>query len=353
MSRRHSIESAISRLVWWTVKLTLGLFLGLFLYLIVRLTPPLYRRVVRANHAILPKLEGSLQGLFGRGVRLFTSSAVTVVVSALFWTVIALGVGTILSLGVVGALPNPGSIGFIALCTAGLLLGLLSGWKLVEERRWHKRLTSIPLAGDLPPGFVTEEDQGYNGIQDPVRLQVDVPFDALFDPLTSTSLLARLRALNTLIDLEILASSKGFSFEIITPRDKLSQLKGQVRAAYPQASLASKPVAQRDALVPFAAGRSYLYSLAAHPGRFYAPIKSLTEVKVDSLGAVVQPLAHLHRDERVVIQYLIRPAQFPDWRELGLRQIRPRQSKWLNLFVLGALMGPVWAFLMSRGREDE
>ncbi len=322
MSRRTSIEG----IIWMTIRIILGLTFGLAIYLLIRCIPNERRFMVEANHWAIPWLEKKLQKLFGPQVKLFHSPSTTITASALFWTgfwLSALSLGSLLAVH----LPGPYNrtrlicLAVAAVPTAGLL-GWSAGKEYVAERDLQRRLTAYTLPGDLPPDTRTDRELRYNRISVAMRIRITLPYQTAFNPTANLQLLTTLRGLEALFDLEVIASHRGITFEIVADNSKVQQVKSVVRATFPEASLSYVDNRKRDALMDLIPTATHSYAVTAQPGKHCAPVKPLSEFRrIDPLAPLLQSLAGLRPDETVAIQCLLRPAQFPDWKQSWVNQV--------------------------------
>lgn len=343
MSSRRT-RSFLESLILWMVRILVGLLIGLAIYLVIRSIPKLYRWMGKKNRSVLPALDRVLPG------RLLLSPE-AIVVSALFWGLVFVIVGVPLLVLIQASNPEGALIALIALSFGGFMMGLGAGRDLVDERELRKRLTAEPPLGDVPDDFVTDKDRQYTRISEPVSVKIDLPPHTPYNPEANAQFLSTLRGLESLLDLEVAASARGFRFAVVVDEDRVDQVESAVRAAFPRASLSIQPLAGRDPLVESPADFTLSHSITAEPGRFFAPIKGLSEFKnTDPLSVILQNVSGLREGESVVLQYLVRPAQFPDWQKLGVERITKDPLSLKNFLSVSGAFGAVFA---ARGEERE
>lgn len=339
-----TIRKTGERIIFWVVKVVLGLLVGLTLFLIIRITPALYRATVRATHKLLARLEGWFQYLFDIDLHLFYSDGRTAAVSAAVWTIGFLPLALLVFIWVGDSNSDNGVVAFVAILAASICLGAAAGWTITKERYLHKRLTALPLEGELPPDFITPEDRSYTLIEQPTRLVVQLPHGTPFQPSTAEDLARQLRGLRMLIALEIVATQQGFSFEVIASQDRMAHVRSAILGVYPQATLTALPADEPQEPEP--SSIVLVQPLVTQPGRFFAPIATLNDFKqTDPLGPVLQSLSRLETNEEVRIQLLVRRAQFPDWAKLGEKNITQGSISILNFLSFKGTFSAIGAAL--------
>ena len=137
--KKTTIDDLLARIAFWIAWVVFGLVVGLSLFVIIRITPALYRAAVRTTHKLLISLEAGTQRIPRIAARVFHSIGRTVTVSTVLWTTASTPLALLLFIAAEGPNPGTGVLVLVATLVAAACLGASAGWTISQERAMHKR----------------------------------------------------------------------------------------------------------------------------------------------------------------------------------------------------------------------
>lgn len=122
------------------------------------------------------------------------------------------------------------------------------------------------------------------------------------------------------IGFEIAADAKDIRFWVVVPGKFVDFMERQIHGAYPEADISKAET--KDFLLTTG---SILLTELRSKGKIYFPIRVAEEFEVDPLSGITSAVSKLHEDDRVVLQFLIQPADNV-WRQRGKRFLHKAQA---------------------------